>query len=410
MATTELTVWMYDVPVATIDLGLHPHRNRLRLYYRDEAFQSFDRGTPLLSLQLPLTADRYSNALTRAFLDGLLPEEDVRRVLAEDLELRATDTFGLIAALGRDCAGAVVIQPADQQPPTAPTTASAEPISEDELESLVANLRSAPLGVNDRVRLSLAGVQEKLLLTRTPNGTWGRPVEGTPSTHIIKPELRDYPNTVENEAFCMRLARHLGLPVTKIETTTIGKRNVLIVERYDRNVDDDGRIERIHQEDFCQAMGVPPASKYEESGGPSLKTIARTLDVHDPDSVDVLLRAIVLNIVIGNGDAHAKNFSLLHERSGAIRFAPLYDLLSTLYYQQNRLSMYVDAVQRTDRVTKDRIVNEAALWGMPRDHAETIVVDVLERFPGAVDAARDETAIVPDDLIRVITGQLARIS
>src|SRR5712691_3503076 len=172
----RLAIWLYGTKVAIVD----EDRRRLRLTYTPEALVSFPAGTPLLSLKLPLTADRYPNGLTRNFLDGLLPEGDPRRAIAEDFGLRADDTFGLAEALGRDCAGALVIQPDDEPAPPPPTTLTAEPLSEDVLATLVDNLRNAPLGADRRVRISLAGVQEKLILTRMPDGTWGRPVGGTP--------------------------------------------------------------------------------------------------------------------------------------------------------------------------------------------------------------------------------------
>jgi serine/threonine-protein kinase HipA len=258
--------------------------------------------------------------------------------------------------------------------------------------------------------MSLAGVHEKLLLTRMLDGSWGRPVEGTPSTHILKPEIAEYPNTVENEAFCMRLAKHLGLPVSAVETTRINGRRLIIVERYDRVVHADGTVGRIHQEDFCQATAIPPEKKYEEDGGPTLRRIAGILQgVAGPDSLETLLRAVTINLLIGNGDAHGKNFSLLHDASGLLRFAPLYDLLSALVYGDDRLAMYIDNVQRTNRVTADRIVNEAAQWGVSRRRASEIIEDILDRVPAAAQAARGETEGVPAGVLGVVDSQLAQL-
>jgi serine/threonine-protein kinase HipA len=385
----RLTIWLYGHQVAVIE---KERKNRLRLSYTEEALATYEGGTPLLSLAFPLTRDRYPNGVTRAFLDGLLPEGEPRRAIAEDLELPANDVFGLLAALGQDCAGALVILPEGAPPPPMPSTRTADPLSADDLGELVANLRSAPLGIDRNVRLSLAGVQEKLLLTRLPDGTWGRPVGGTPSTHILKPEIERFQNTVENEAFCMRVASHLGLAVATVETIFVDERPVLVVERFDRTVDPDGTIHRVHQEDFCQAMGVAPAKKYEQDGGPTLARIARVLqDVADAAAPTMLLRALTLNVALGNCDAHGKNFSLLHTESGALSLAPLYDLLSTsLYPLDDKLAMYVDTVQKADRVTAARIVNEAVRWGLSRGSAEEIVFDSLDRLPAAVSAAADE--------------------
>jgi serine/threonine-protein kinase HipA len=402
----ELAVWLYGDQVATI----HRDRGRLRLIYTEDALNRYALGTPLLSLSLPVSERRYAQGVVRAFLDGLLPEGEARRSIARGVGVRVDDTHGLIAALGRDCAGAVVIAPADQPAPPTPTTVTAEALSTDEVGTLVANLRSAPLGAGGRVRISLAGVQEKLLLTRMPAGNWGRPTDGTPSTHILKPEIAAYPNTVENEAFCMRIARHLGFNVAGVETAEFANRKILVVERFDRVVSATGSVQRIHQEDFCQATGTPPDVKYEEDGGPSLQRIAGILQsVAAPESLEQFLAAVTLTVLIGNGDAHAKNFSLLHHSSGAVTLAPLYDLMCTLHYGDDRLAMYVDTVQRTDRVTAQRIVLEAVRWGMSRQRASTTVDALLDRAPDALEAAHDETAGLPDAMFATVESQLRRL-
>lgn len=402
----ELAVWLYGERVATIDRK----RGRPRLAYTEEALDRYDLGTPLLSLALPIGTERYTQGVTRPFLDGLLPEGEPRKSIARDLGLRPHDTYGLIEALGRDCAGAVVIQPLDDPPPAIATTATAERLAPGELEQLVMNLRNAPLGSGGRVRVSLAGVQEKLLLTRMPDGSWGRPVDGTPSTHILKPEIAAYPDTVENEALCMRIAKHLDLDVAAVETTEIADRKLIVVERYDRTVDAAGPVERIHQEDFCQATGVPPDTKYEEDGGPSLPRIAGIVQsVAAPDSLEKLAQATTLNVMLGNGDAHAKNLSLLHHATGGLSLAPLYDLMCTRLYGDDRLAMHVDSVQRTDRVTGRRIVNEIVGWGLSAARATEIVNDLLNRAPDAIAAAREETGGVSNDLIATIERGLAQL-
>ncbi len=400
-----LAVWLYGQPVATIE----SERRRLRLRYTPEALSKYPGGSPLLSLTLPVSALQFGSGVVRPFLDGLLPEGEPRRAIAERLQLRADDTFGLIRALGRDCAGAIVIQPADDPAPPSSTTTTAEPLDSVMLGELIDNLRTTPLGVDDRVRISLAGVQEKLLLTRLPDGRWGRPVDGTPSTHILKPEIRGFPNTVENEAFCMRTVRHLGLPVADVETIRVGGRNLIVVARYDRLVGADGHVERIHQEDLCQAIGLPPARKYQEDGGPAFRTLADILTATDPDSLTTLLGALVLHVLVGNGDAHGKNYSLLHASSGTVRMAPLYDVMSTFHYRDDRLAMYIDGVRRTDRVTTDRILNEAISWGMARTTVSEIVADLLERVPEAIGRALAETPTVPEEIQRIVTSQFDRL-
>jgi serine/threonine-protein kinase HipA len=402
----ELAVWLYGERVAVIDR----ERGRPRLVYTDEALDRYALGTPLLSLSLLVGNRRYPQGIVRPFLEGLLPEGGPRKSIARDLGVRPDDAYGLIRALGRDCAGAVVVQPVEDPPPPRPTTATAEPLGPEEIDALVRDLRSAPLGAGGRVRISLAGVQEKLVLTRMQDGSWGQPVDGTPSTHILKPEIAAYPQTVENEAFCMRVAKQLGLDVAAVETTEISRRKLIVVERYDRAVSADGSVERIHQEDFCQAVGIAPEAKYEEDGGPSLQRVAGILQsVAVPDSLEKLVQAVTLNVLIGNGDAHGKNLSLLHHASGALALAPLYDLMCTLHYGDERLAMYIDGVQRNDRVTVQRIANEAAGWGLSRDRAMAAIGDLLDRAPEALAAAGREVDGAPNDVVSTIERQLTRL-
>ena len=399
----DLAVWLHGDHVATVVQV----RGRPRLSYTEAALGKYPLGLPLLSLALPLTPQPYTPGVAGPFLDGLLPEGDARRTIADDLNVKASDTYGLIRALGRDCAGALVIQPSDEPAPPPPSTITAEPLTDDEIAELVANLRSAPLGVGGRVRVSLAGVQEKLLLTKMPDGGWGRPVDGTPSTHILKPSITRYPHTVPNEVFAMRVAKYFGLSVANVETVSVNGRDLIVVERFDRIVHPDGTVERLHQEDFCQATGMPPSKKYQEDGGPSLKQIARILRENGTsESPEALLRAVVLNVLVGNGDAHAKNFSILHHPVGTLRLTPIYDVMSTLQYGDDRLAMYIDNVHRTNRVTGDRIVNEAVSWGIPRSRAIAIVADMIERAPSAIDAAEDETIELPLEIGKLGRSQL----
>ena len=406
MSAQDLGVWLYGALVATIDRD----RRGPRLTYTREALGSHALGTPLLSLSLPVRAERFSQGSVRPFLDGLLPEGEARRVIARDLMVDPDDTFGLIALLGRDCAGALVIQPLDDERPPGVTTTTAEPLSHSELAALVGNLRSAPLGVGGRVRVSLAGVQEKLVLTRMVGGGWGRPVDGTPSTHILKPEIAAYPHTVENEAFCMRIAKHLGLEVANVETTEVSGRKLIVVERFDRLVRSDGAVERVHQEDFCQATSMRPVDKYEEDGGPSLSRIAAIVaSVADRGSLDRLFQSVLLNVLCGNGDAHAKNYSVLHGRDGGVRLSPLYDVMCTLAYDDDRLAMYVDDVRRTDRVTTERLVNEGVRWGMAHRRCRELAATMLDGAPAAIERALHETADLPGSVLSTIERQLARL-
>jgi serine/threonine-protein kinase HipA len=160
------------------------------------------------------------------------------------------------------------------------------------------------------------------------------PAPGQPTTHILKPPISRFTATTENEAFVMRLAAAIGLDVAPVEARTVQDRTFLLVQRYDRTIGDDGIVRRIHQEDFCQALGVPPETKYASEGGPTFKDCFALLRrVAARPAVDVLklLDAVIFNVIAGNADAHGKNFSILYDAEGP-RLAPLYDLLATVAY------------------------------------------------------------------------------
>ncbi len=407
-----LSIWLYGTLVARIEQGSN---GRLRLQYTDDARTQFGLGTPLLSLNLPVVDQPYPNARTRAFLDGLLPEGETRATIAAEFDLVANDTFGLLRELGRDCAGALIVLPDESSPPAQATTSTATPLSDTELDELVRGLRSRPLGVSGRVRLSLAGIQDKLLLTKMPDGSWGRPVDNTPSTHILKPPHATYRNTVENEAFCMRVAKYAGLPVAEVEVIQVEGRKLIVIERFDRTVDAQRIVTRVHQEDLCQALGILPKNKYQEDGGPSLRKVAAVLmSATERSSLEALLRAVTFNVALGNADAHGKNFSLLHLQDLSLRLAPLYDLMSTLAYKAEgvteHMSMYVDSVQRIDRVTSDRLVAEATAWGLSGSRAVEIVSDLLGRLPEAVRKAAEEIDGLPPTLLPAYEAQMDRLS
>jgi serine/threonine-protein kinase HipA len=208
----------------------------------------------------------------------------------------------------------------------------------------------------------------------------------------------------------MRVASHLGLPVAAVDTFTIGTRTLLVVERFDRVMHPDGTVDRVHQEDFCQATGTTSDKKYEDDGGPSLRRIAELLQgAATPDAVEDLLRAVTTNVLIGNGDAHAKNFSIMHQPSGALTLTPMYDLMCTLHYGDDRLAMYIDNVHRTNRVTAQRLANEAARWGLSRDRAATIINELLQNAPTAIETARNETEGVPKEMVAVVKRQLTQL-
>lgn len=375
--------------------------SRYRLHYNPGAVSRHGMGAVVLSASLPVRDETYPNAATKPFFEGLLPEGAIRATVARSLGLSEDNGFGLLAELGRDCAGAAVVVPTGDDPPT-PGTGAIEWLDEDAIAQRIADLPRNPLGITDaggRVRLSLAGVQPKLVVTRASSGRIGQPTGGAPSTHLLKPAQEQYPDLVANEAFCLRVARTAGLRAANAEIVDIGGHECLLVERWDRTIGDDARILRLHQEDFCQALGILPAGKYESEGGPSVVTMVELLrHLSGPtlarDLVE-LTRALALNVMLGNADAHGKNYALLYEPLGVGRLAPLYDVVSTAVYPElhRSLAMTIGGIEDPDAVDADawrRLADDAGLGGQLPRLVREFADRVVESARVVRDAARVE--------------------
>jgi serine/threonine-protein kinase HipA len=346
-----------DVYLAGTHVGklYRPGSGRLAFEY-DSAVADESAGALLLSASLPVQTGRFQNSATRPFFEGLLPEGAVREQVARERGVSVGNAFGLLAEIGAECAGAVVLVPEGQEP-AATDTSAVRWLSDEELAEALANLPAHPLGGGADVRVSLGGVQEKLIVTRAPSGRFGQPLGGAPSTHIIKPSVAPWTDIAANEAFCLRVARCCGLATATCETVEIGDTSCLVVERFDRTLTDDLRIVRIHQEDFCQALGVLPASKYEGEGGPSIADIVaalRQISAAPAADVNALLRAVGLNFLVGNSDAHGKNFALLYDDVAGPRLSPLYDIVCTAVYDVTpRMAMLIGGQDEPAAVTEE---------------------------------------------------------
>ena len=287
-----------------------------------------------LSHSLPLRVAIFNDCETRPFFAGLLPDADKRALVAKALGVSRRNDFALLARVCGECAGAVTLLPVGESPLEAASAADYRPLDEKGLARVFALLPERPLLAGEEgVRLSLAGAQEKLpVLAR--GRALALPLHGSPSSHIVKPRLRRRAGTVPNEAFCLRLARDAGLPTVSAAIRRAGNLEYLLVERYDRRRDEAGGVQRVHQEDFCQALGIPPELEYESEGGPSLKdcfALVRGVTARPVVELARLLDAVIVNVLVGNNDAHGKNFSLLYGDAGPT-LAPLYDLTSTAVY------------------------------------------------------------------------------
>lgn len=303
-----------------------------KLEQNDAGTMSFsydEKATRQISIGMPLSQPYFDNEHCEAFFGNLLPDGDeARKALGKKFGVSPNNTFSLLNALGAECAGALTILSADKQAPIEEPE-NIRILSEKELADCIRELPQRPLfiGVNG-IRLSLSGVQDKAAVIVTPEGI-GIPASG-PTTHILKPDLTGTPGVVYCEYLCMQAASRIGLNAAPVSLGKAEDLTYLLVKRFDRQTTDVGKVLRIHQEDFCQALAIPSKRKYQNEGGPTLKDcfslLAKTA-VPAKERIN-LLNLIVFNFLIGNMDAHGKNFSLFHSSKG-IRLAPAYDVLCT---------------------------------------------------------------------------------
>jgi serine/threonine-protein kinase HipA len=332
-------------------------------------------GAVPLSQSLPLRAEPFKGKECRGFFGGILPEEAKREIIARNLGISARNDYAMLERIGGECAGAVTFVPAGGALPE--KNYDYRKLSDNELAGILRELPKRPLLAGDKgVRLSLAGAQDKVAV-RIEGGEISLPLGGAPSTHILKPAVERFDGVVFNEALCMNLAAASGLPAAGVETRTVDGIDFLVVERNDRHhgksADDNPTLERLHQEDFCQALGFVSEMKYQMEGGPSLKQCFALLrDVSSTPVIDLarLLDAVIFNYLAGNNDAHGKNYSLLYkplEKGGReTMLSPLYDIVSTVYYPDlsRDMAMKIGKEYSSENVTAkdfEQLAEEAGL-------------------------------------------------
>jgi serine/threonine-protein kinase HipA len=285
------------------------------------------RGAFPISTTMPLRPDEVGPDIFLPWAANLLPESEQLRTLGQLLGMARSDVIGLLSAIGGDTAGALSIG----QPGRTSSVQWRPLATPDELEAVLEELPNKPFLVGEEgVSMSLAGAQSKLAVAVDESHRICIPMNGSPSTHILKPDAPRLPGGVQNEAFCLTLARRMKIPTPDVTTGRAGKRTFLLVKRYDRT-DGGGRCRRLHQEDYCQALGLPPSAKYEcnQTGirGPNLKDMFEVTRRHLPATEIIrLLDLVVLNILCCNTDAHAKNYSIMIRGNGA-SLAPIYDIM-----------------------------------------------------------------------------------
>jgi len=352
------------------------------------------RDRPVLSVRLPARDEPYpAMDGAQVFLDNLLPDGPIRTTLADRGHLDPADTFGLLLRYGGDCAGAVSFGPAEA------IDRGVRWLDDDGLAQVIRGLGRAPLGngLDGSIRISLGGLQEKLVVVWDQEADrFGIPTGDQPSTHILKPVPLDadgserYPGLAEMEHYALTLLRLAAaesrLKVTAAFTqllTTAGRR-VLLVERYDR-VALAGRFERLHQEDGCQALGLPPGRKYQEGpdGPPSLRAFAEVIRRSGADPLDdliALVQQVAFTILCGNADMHVKNLALLHRPGLAIRLAPAYDVASTVMFDgtSHELGLRIGREYHLDDVGVPELVKEAESWGLGPSAVRRAILDLCD--------------------------------
>jgi serine/threonine-protein kinase HipA len=411
---------------------IDPHGSSSFQY--DRAWTDSPEGRPL-SLSLPFVIGNppIKGPVVDSYFDNLLPDSDaIRRRLQLRFRTGSESAFDLLAAIGRDCAGAVQILPEGQEPGDIHKI-EVEPLDDARIEHLLHIAASTPRHgweEHEVLRISIAGAQEKTAFT-WHQGRWCRPLGATPTTHIFKLPLglvghrqADMRTSIENEWLCAKLLRAYGLEVANCEIGVFGKKKALIVERFDRRLAASGAYWlRLPQEDFCQATGTPASAKYEAEGGPGLVEISTILQnsLSRERDLETLLQAQLIFWMLAATDGHAKNFSI-HLMPGArYRLTPLYDVLSVwpitgvgpnlLDYRKLKLAMAVrgkNVHYDIPEIHRRHFDETAAKCGLGAD-MEAVIDDVVAKTPGVIETVgSDLPAGFPEDVFETISRGLAR--
>lgn len=396
MVTDQVRVWLHGKHVA----DLRRVDGQLRLRY---AVQGDAVSTSMSSL-----VEEHSHARVAPWLEGLLPDnEQVIQRWARDMQV-APNAFSLLASpIGLDCAGAVQFTPGDTELPTG-RGSGVEWLDEARLAQLGAELYQDRTGWGEARRtgrFSLAGAQSKVAL-RFEDGRYGEPYGDEPTNVIVKPSLPGFVDHVVNEHLCLEAARRCGLHAAPSRIEHFGEHRVFVTLRFDRNRSGD-RLLRVHQEDLCQALGVPPTGKYQSDGGPTPRVIAERLrEVVEPlqaeQDVRRFFEALLFNWIVVGTDAHAKNYGLLLPRRGTPRFAPLYDIGSMVPYEDPldcKLAMKLGGEYRIKAIAPERNVAKAAREiGVDQEWALARVRTLAAQVPDAIADAAFEAGLDEDPM------------
>lgn len=369
----------------------------------DEEWRQEKKNAMPVSLSMPLSQRVHTDPVVRAFLWGLLPDNDrVLETWARSYQVSAGNPFALLRHVGEDCAGAAQFIVPERVDGILHGEGGVQPLAAEEIAERIRILRRDPAQWHARNngQFSLAGAQAKTALHRDPDtGQWGEPYGAVPTTHILKPAITGLDDHDLNEYLCLAVARILDLPAARAEIMSFASERVVVIERYDRL----GSRIRIHQEDMCQALGVPPDRKYQSDGGPTPEQIIDLLRHHvlpaTAAAVEVgrFVDALAFNWLIGGTDAHAKNYSLLLSGS-RVRLAPLYDLASVLIYDdiyvpREKMAMKIGGEYRLSAIAGRHWRRLAVSTGLDPDEIIQRIDSLALRLPTACAAAADQPAV-----------------
>ncbi|MCR4734290.1 MAG: type II toxin-antitoxin system HipA family toxin [Treponema sp.] len=379
--------------------------NRGVIFIYDKNYLMNKNAVPL-SASLPLQSEEFPQKQCIPFFSGLLPEEDSRKKIADYLHISETSTLKLLEALGGECAGLISILTEGDSLSTETSyslnSENYELLDDKKLSDFIEKMNTRPLiKADDKLRLSLAGAQEKLALAKI-NGEWYLPLNGAPSTHILKPTRTGSLSSLAiNEYICMKLAKSFGLPVPEVDLLKIAGKDVFVIERYDR-INDGNFIQRLHQEDFCQALGIMSTSKYQNDGGPGIADIFNTIT--KVCTVPVLesqkfLRYVIFNYLMGNCDSHGKNYSLLY-KNDRVELSPLYDVVSTVIYPglTEKLSMKIGKHYEIQKVSKEDFSLLAESLNIKYSLFQKIFDDFGKKYINAFERLKSDEKVSADIL------------